>query len=108
MHPLEALEREALGGAWSDVDQKPWGAPSGVLIGVDVERRAPNLTEKQVTGCRRELAVLEAHRGAAVAAAPGLEERERSVGGLEAMNHLESRRGSLDSGPTVTDRSPHL
>ena len=36
---------------------------------------------------------LQADRGGAIAAPPGLEEHQRPVGGLEAMNHLEGRRG---------------
>jgi hypothetical protein len=58
--------------AGRDVDQKPRPAPSLVLVGVDVERRAPDLVESHVIGRCRQLAVLEADRGAAVAAAARL------------------------------------
>jgi hypothetical protein len=108
MHSLEALEREPLGGAGSDVDQKPRRPPSRVLVNVDVERRAPDLAEPDVIGRYRKLAVLEADRGGSVAAAPGLEERERPVGGLKAMNHLESRRSGSNSKPTITSHRVHL
>jgi hypothetical protein len=108
MHPLEGLKREALGGPGSDVDQKPRRAPSLVLVGINVERRAPDLTQENVSGRRRQLAVLKADRSAAVAAAPGLEERERPVGGLEATNHLKSRPRDRDSGPTILSRCRHL
>jgi len=93
MHTLESLKREALGGAGRDVDQKPRFAPPLVLLGVDVERGAADLAELHVMGRNRQFAVLQADRGTAVAAAPRLKERQRPMGGLEAMNHLEGRRG---------------
>ena len=51
------------------------------------------MPQAHVVGSRRKLAVLEADREGAIAAPPGLEEHERPVGGLEAMNNLEGRRG---------------
>ena len=108
MHTLQSLEREAIGGAGRDVDQKPWRAPSLVLVGVDVERRAADLAESHVTGRWRQLTVLQAHRGTTVAAAPRLKERERPMGGLEATNHLERRRGSANSWRTIISRGLHL
>ena len=104
MHPLQALEREALGGAGRDVDQEPGRAPALVLVGVDVERRSADLPQAQVVGASRQLAVLEADRGGAVAAPPRLEERERPVGGLEATNHLERRRGCANRRRTIASR----
>ena len=74
-------------------------APPLVLLGVDVERRAADLAESHVVDRNRQLTVLEADRGGAIAAAPGLEERQRPVGGLEATNHLESRRGRAQPPP---------
>ena len=56
MHTLQALEREALGGAGRDVDQKPRCAPPLVLLGVDVERGAADLAELHVMGRNRKLA----------------------------------------------------
>jgi hypothetical protein len=97
MHTLQGLEREALGGASRDVDQKLRFAPPLVLLGVDVERRAADLAESHVVRSCRQLPILEADRGGAIAAAPGLEERERPVGGLETMNHLEGGRGCPNS-----------
>ena len=108
MHTLQALEREALGGAGRDVDQKPRFAPPLVLLGVDVERCAAELAEWHVMDRNRQLTVLEADRGTAVAAAPGLKEGERPVGGLEATNHLERRRSSANSQRTIASRSLHL
>ena len=109
MHTFQSLEREAIGGAGRDVDQKPRFAPPLVLLGVDVERRAADLAELHVMERNRQLTVLQAHRGTAVAAAPRLKERQRPVGGHEAMNHLEGRRGSANSGRTIImSRSRHL
>src|SRR6476659_1420494 len=108
MHTLQALEREALGGAGRDVDQEPRFAPPLVLIGVDVERRAPDLAESHVMERNRQLTVLQAHRGGAVAAAPRLKEGERPMGSLEATNHLERRRGSANSRRTIMRPSRHF
>ena len=98
MHTLQALEREALGGAGRDVDQEPRPAPALVLLGVDVERRAADLAESHVVGSGRQLAVLQADRRAAVAAAAGLEERERPVGGLEAIGSPRAPPGVAVTG----------
>ena len=108
MHILQALEREALGGAGRDVDQKPRPAPSLVLLGVDVERRAADLAEPYVVDRSRQLTVLETDRRTAVAAAARLEERQRPMGGLEATNHLERCRGSANSWRTIEGRSLYL
>ena len=108
MHTLQSLEREAIGGARRDVDQKPRFAPPLVLLGVDVERRAADLAELYVMDCNRQLTVLQAHRGTAVAAAPRLKERQRPMGGLEATNHLERRRGSAYRRRTIMGRGRRL
>lgn len=108
MHTLESFKREAIGGAWRDVDQKPRFAPPLVLLGIDVERRAADLAELHVVERNRQLTVLQAHRGTAVAAAPRLKERQRPMGGLEASNHLERRRGSANRRRTIMGRGRHL
>ncbi len=108
MHTLESLEREAIGGAWRNIDQKARFAPTLVLFGVDVERRAADLAELYVMDRNRQLTVLQTHRGTAVAAAPRLKERQRPMGGLEASNHLERRRGSANRRRTIMGRGRHL
>src|ERR1700727_1860087 len=108
MHTLESLEREAIGGAGRDIDQKPRFAPSLVLFGVDVERRAADLAELHVVERYRQLTLLQAHRGTAVAAAPRLKERQRPMGGLETTNHLERRRGSANRRRAIMGRGRHL
>ncbi len=109
MHTLQCLEREAIGGAGRDVDEKPRSAPPLVLLGVDEERGAADLAELHVTGRDRQLTVLQAHRGTAVAAAPGLKERQRPMGALEATNHLEGCRGGANNRRTIImSRSRHL
>ena len=108
MHTLQALEREALGRAGRDVDEKPRCAPPLVLLGVDVERRATDLAQSHVMDRNRQLTVLEADRGAAVATAPRLKEGERPVGSLKASNHLERRRSSANRRRTIASRSLHL
>ena len=60
-----------------------------------------------IVGTRRELAVLETDRGGPITAPPRLEERERPVGGLEAFNHLERRRGRANSRRTIASRGLH-
>ena len=84
MHTLQSLEREAIGGAGRDVDQNPRFSPPLVLLGVDVERRAADLAQFHVVGRNRQLSVVQAHRGSAVAAAPRLEEGRRPMSGLPA------------------------
>ena len=108
MHTRQPLEREAIGGAGRDVDQKPRFAPPLVLLGVDVERCAADFAELHVMERNRQLTVLQAHRGTAVAATPGLKERQRPMGGLEATNHLERRRGSANRRRTIVGRGRHL
>src|ERR1039457_4538057 len=108
MSAFESLEREALGRALSHIDQEPRPAPALVLVGIDVERCAADLAQPQVTASDRELAFLEADRRRAVAATAGLEERERPMGGLEAIDHLKRRSGCPDSRPTIANRSLHL
>src|ERR1700736_1417703 len=97
MHPVKALEREALGGPGRDIDQKPRGAPALVLLRVDVERRAADLAESHVIRSRGQLAVLETDRGGAIAAATRLEERKRPVTRPETLDHLERHRGCPDA-----------
>ena len=62
MHTLESLEREAIGGAGRDIDQKARFAPPLVLFGVDVERRAADLAELHVVKRSRQLTLLQTHR----------------------------------------------
>src|SRR5579862_1062350 len=108
MDSLETLEREPLGGARRDIDQESRPAPAFVLLTVDVERSVPDPTEQEVAGRRRQVILGQAHRRAAVAAAPGLKEDERPVGGLEAMNHLEGRPRGCYSSPRGMSRLLHL
>src|SRR5450755_1574019 len=69
VHSFQSLEREALGGAGGDIDQELRRAPPLVLVGVDVERRAADLSELQVVGSGRQFAVLEAQRRGSITAA---------------------------------------
>ena len=73
-----------------------------------VERHTRDLAEPHVLRAERELAFHEAHRGAAVTAATGLEEHERPLRGAEAMNHLERRGGGRDGGVGLAAVARHF
>jgi hypothetical protein len=50
--PVQGFEREAPGGAGGDVEQEGGAVPTLVLLGVDVERDAADLAEREIVGGR--------------------------------------------------------
>ncbi len=78
-HPLRCFQREACAAAGHDVQGEPGVLPQLVLVAADVEGRAVDLAEQDVTRSDAELALRVAHRSAAVAAAARLMEHERTV-----------------------------
>lgn len=81
-----------------------------VNAGEPFEREPSRCAERDVNReCGRlSLAILEADRGAAVAAASGLEAHERAVRGGEPMNHLERRWGGLHDSVCAFTVMPHI
>ena len=79
-----------------DVEEQLGPVPALVLVGVDEERGAADLAEQQVVRPEQELAVTEAHRRAAVAAALRLEEHQLSVRGRQALDRRERGVGGDD------------
>jgi hypothetical protein len=93
---FEALEAETLGSSFGDVENEVWTIPPLVLLAVDVESGAADLAEQQVVTSREKLADWEADRGAAVAAAPRLEQHELPVRSRQLTDRSERCIGCDD------------
>src|SRR5437868_902943 len=70
VHPLGTLQRKGVTIAWRDVDHERWPAPAFVLLSIDIERALLDLPKQQVVGAKQQITLLQAHRGAAITAAP--------------------------------------
>jgi len=96
---VRAFERHAGAFARCDVEHERGTVPALVLLGVDEERATVDLVEEEVVRPDEKLPLREAHRGAAVAAAPRLEEHQRTVLGAQApvvvQRHLHARHAEL-------------
>jgi hypothetical protein len=90
-------QREPLRLPRLNVDCQSRASPRGELPWIDIEGAAIKGPEQQIVITNEQLAILKAHREAAITAASRLEEHERSVGGLKAMNRLQRRPGGDDT-----------
>ena len=87
----QRLEREAAGSAGGDVEVEAGVSPAAVLIAVDDDGDAGEAAELYVVRARREVGGPQAHRGAAVAAAPRDVDDQVAVLGSQALEQIERR-----------------
>ena len=91
MQVLERLEREAAGRAGGDVEVEAGVLPAAVLVAVDDDGDAGERAEPHVVRAGREVGGPQAHRGAAVTAAPREVHDQVAVLGPQALEQLERR-----------------
>src|SRR5260370_5519328 len=70
VHPLGTLQRKGVPIAQRDVEQERWRRPAFVLLSIDIERALLDFPKQQVVGAKQQITLLQAHRGAAITAAP--------------------------------------
>src|SRR4051794_29740024 len=88
-HVLEALQREPRPGAGTDADAERGLRPAPVLVAVDDDVGAAEAPERHVVRPGGQILDAEAHRGAAVAAAPRDVHDDGAVLRPQALEQLE-------------------
>ena len=104
MNVLERLEREAAGGAGGGVEVEARVQPAAVLIAVDHDGDAGEGAELHVVRARGQVGGAQAHRGAAVTAAPRDVDDQVAVLGPQALEQVE--RGRRRGDPLRHQKKP--
>src|SRR5437868_2866768 len=88
MHSLGTFQRKCIALDLRDVDQELWPVPALVLLAIDIERATGDFSNEQIVMAKEQFAIGQAHRGAALTAAPRLHEDERAILGLQPRDQI--------------------